>query len=111
METNTIAPREIFYDYHLYQTDDHNKKEKIIIDMDNIRIFPYLGKIVYKNEPTKKLGYIKKTGRIKFRDKCVHRIIYEAFYNVKLMQDEKIIHINNDPSDNRITNLLLCLKK
>lgn len=80
------------------------------IHYENFEIYPSSGKVF--NEKGKELGTISKsTGYVSFRKNqtfyIVHRLIYEAFHNVKLTPDQHINHINRIRHDNRIENLEL----
>jgi hypothetical protein len=47
----------------------------------------------------------KSTGYIYINHIAIHRVIYEAFHNIKLRTEQHINHINRIKTDNRIENL------
>jgi len=106
-----ITPCEIFYDF--FQVVDIRTLGSCedtylfhSIQYDDLLIYPYLGKIFKEGKEIH--GSMKHDGKfLKFRQKALHRIIYEAYYNIKLTQKDVINHINGDYTDNRITNLIL----
>lgn len=70
-------------------------------------VYPYEGKVA--NKKTKRIvGSISKsTGYVYVGNPhlAVHRLVYEAFHNVKLTTEQHINHINHVKHDNRIENL------
>lgn len=79
-----------------------------IIELEGMIINPEDGYVMNRNN--KILGYISKsTGYVAFTFNntryTAHRVIYEAFHNVKLQPHQQINHINRIKNDNRITNL------
>lgn len=100
---DTIAPHEIFYDFFDIVAGTNNS-HLMCIEYEDLIIYPYLGKITKNGKDI--IGYKKFDGYfIKYRQKGIHRIIFEAFYNVTLGPNDTIIHLNGCRTDNRITNL------
>ena len=66
-------------------------------------------KILSKSSIT--LGTLRPNGHRKINTFSASRLIYETFSGHKLLDSECIEHINTDPSDNRFSNLKLCLSK
>lgn len=75
----------------------------------NWTIYPITGEVFDKNQ--KQIGCITKEGYVLSGHNILHRIIYEAAYNIKLVKsndlamNEVINHIDFVRSNNKITNL------
>jgi hypothetical protein len=76
---------------------------KIHKDYPNLTFYPNQG-IVKRND--EEIGYISKsTGYKIIQRKAMHRLMYEAFFNVTLTKEQFVNHINRNRTDNKISNL------
>lgn len=90
-------------------------KNKVIHTIDNLTIYYETGNIKSKKsnenmEYTDKDGYIiinKKNENGLFKRYKAHRYVYEHYYNIKLIPEQIINHIDHNRSNNSISNLEL----